>query len=127
MAWWDLAWWHRFGSGRADAAALEEQVTVLQAALAECKAVNRRWAGVRRAPTATGAALVLAFGFVLGATSDRLAESIADGVAALGFAAPVHDAAAAETAYRKAIRKPRCGLRGRWPNRAMSAPSLSSG
>jgi uncharacterized protein len=96
-----MAWWHRFGSGRADAAALEEQVTVLQAALAECKVVDRRWAGVRRALTATGAALVLAFGFVLGAISNRLTESITDGVAALGFAAPVHDAGAAEAAHRK--------------------------
>jgi Sel1 repeat len=94
-----MAWWHRIGSGRAKAAALEEQVTVLQAALAK-EAVRRRSAAARPALIATGAVLILAFGFVLGANSDRLTESIADAVAALGIATPVHDAGAAEVAYR---------------------------
>jgi TPR repeat protein len=94
-----MAWWHRFGTGRAHVAALEEQVRVLQAALAK-EAITRRSASVRRALTAAGAALVLAFGFVLGAASDRLVESMADGVSALGFAAPVHDAGAAVAAFR---------------------------
>jgi len=95
-----MAWWHGFGLGWAKVAAPEKQVMVLQADLAN-QAVARRSAAVRRALTATSAAVILAFGFVLGANSDRLRESIADRAAALDSATPVHDAGAAEAAYRK--------------------------
>src|SRR5262249_13264242 len=34
-----MSWWHRFASDRAEAEALERQVTALETALAKCKAV----------------------------------------------------------------------------------------
>lgn len=95
-----MTWWHRFGSGRADAAALEEQATVLQAALAK-KPVSHRSAAVRRALTATGAAVILAFGVMLGVNGERLEDSIADGAVTLGLAAPLPAADAADAAYWK--------------------------
>jgi TPR repeat protein len=48
----------------------------------------------------TGAALMLAFGFMFGTNSDRLTQSVADGIGTLALAAPVHDTEAAEAAYR---------------------------
>jgi uncharacterized protein len=97
-----MKWWRRFGSGRgrAEAAALQQQVTALQAALAKCKSVARR-SGIRRALTATGAVLLVALGFALGVNSERLQQSIADRVVALGFAGPVRNTDAAYAAYEK--------------------------
>jgi TPR repeat protein len=77
---------------RADAATLKQQVKASQAAVAGWRATE-----TRRAITTTCAALILAFGFVLGANSDRPIESMAE---VLSFAAPVPDAGAAEAAYR---------------------------
>jgi TPR repeat protein len=98
-----MSWLSRLGLGRnrPDAAALEEQVTTLQAALAACKGMTRRWTGLRRALMATGAALLLALGFALGVNSERLKQATADRLPALGFAGPVRDADAAYAAYDK--------------------------
>jgi uncharacterized protein len=100
-----MMWWNRFGLGRGrpDAAALEAQVTALEAALAERKVVARRSTGIRRALAATGAAIFLASGFALGVNSERLKQSVADR-AALVFAGPVPDTNAAYTAYQKGDR-----------------------
>jgi uncharacterized protein len=97
-----MAWWRRFGLGRSrpDPAALEQQVKALQAALDSRKAVARR-SGIRRAFTATGAALLLALGFVLGINSGGIKQSMADRVPALGLADPVRQADAAHAAYQK--------------------------
>jgi TPR repeat protein len=107
-----MAWWHRFGSGRAHVAALEEQVSMLQAALAR-KAVSRRSAASGHVLTATGAVVIMAFGFALGANSDRLTKSIADRVAAAAIPPPVHDAGAAEAAFRNGDQA--AALRLAWP------------
>jgi TPR repeat protein len=71
---------------------------VVHAAVGKVAPIRRSAAG-RPALTA-GAALMLAVGFMLGANSDRLARSIADGVGGVAFAAPVQDTDAAEAAYR---------------------------
>jgi uncharacterized protein len=56
--------------------------------------------GIRSALTATGAAVILAVGFALGANSDRLTQSVAYRLTALGLAA-ARDATAAYAAYEK--------------------------
>jgi TPR repeat protein len=72
---------------------------LVQGALGKAAPI-RRSAGGRPALTA-GAALMLVVGFMLGANSDRLAQSIAHGVGAVALAAPVQDTKAAEAAYRR--------------------------
>ncbi|MFL4978639.1 MAG: tetratricopeptide repeat protein [Xanthobacteraceae bacterium] len=74
--------------------ALRERATFLSS-----KAAVRRSRRIRRALTATGAAVILAVGFALGVNSDRLTQAMAYRLTALGLAAP--DASAAFAAYEK--------------------------
>src|SRR5262245_9264598 len=98
-----MSLWSRFGLGRsrAEAAALEQQVTALQTALARCKSVTRRWSVKRRTLEAVGAVLLLAAGFALGAHQEALTRSASDLVVAVGFASPARGADAAYAAYQK--------------------------
>lgn len=95
-----MSWLLRLGlgRGRAHLAELEQQVNALQDALARCKGVARP-AGAQGARMAIGAVLILALGFVLGANSEAIKQSVADWVP--GFASPGADADAAYAAYDK--------------------------
>jgi len=94
----------RFGRGRRrpDPAALQQQVKALRAALDSCKGAARG-SGSRRALSAAGGVLVLVFGFVLGANSAGIRQSVAD-LPAFGFAGPVEPAEAAYAVYDKGDR-----------------------
>jgi TPR repeat protein len=70
-----------------------------RATFVSSKAAVRRSTRIGRALTATGAAVILAAGFALGANSDRLTQPLAYRLAALGLASP--DASAAFVAYEK--------------------------
>jgi TPR repeat protein len=74
----------------------------------EIKRTVPRSTGMRHALTATGAAVILAVGFALGANGDRLTQSVAYRLTALGLAAPP-DADAAYAVYQKGYHA--CALR----------------
>jgi uncharacterized protein len=65
------------------------------------KATVRRSTGMPSALTAIGAAVILAVGFALGANSDRLTQSVAYRLTALGLAGPAPDASVANAFYQK--------------------------
>ena len=80
-----------------------------RAAYVGSQAATRRSTRMRRALTATGAAVILTVGFALGANSDRLTQSLAHGATALGLAGPAPDAGVAHAAYEKGYYE--CALR----------------
>jgi uncharacterized protein len=90
----------RFGRSRAEAAALEQEVTALQAALARCKSVTR-WSGMRRAWMVLGAVLIFAAGFWLGVNREPLQQSVADITGSVGLGRSVRPIDAAYAAYQK--------------------------
>jgi hypothetical protein len=94
--------WFGLGRRRAEAAALEEELSALQAALARCRSVTKKWKGRRRLLATVGAVLILAFGFWLGANRGPLEQSLARLAGVIGITAPPQGVEAADTAYRKA-------------------------
>jgi uncharacterized protein len=79
-----------------------------QATASNGKTADRPSPRMRRALTATGAAVLLTVGFSLGVNGDRLTQSLAHGATALGLVG-ARDAGAAYAAYEKGY--PDCALR----------------
>jgi uncharacterized protein len=80
---------------------LEERVSALQAALAQCKGVATRWREFGLAITAVVGAVMLALGFTLGVYREPLKEAIVDLLPAWNSANPISEADAANAAYQK--------------------------
>ena len=95
--------WAGFASrrNRSEAEALREQVTALQAALGQCKAVVQRWTGVRRSLTAIIAVCCLATGFALGLYYEPIKETMTDLARGLGLTGGIRDFDVAQAAYQK--------------------------
>jgi Sel1 repeat len=81
-------------------AALRQQVTALQSALAKCKGVAGRWRRMRGGAFAAVAVVMLPLGFTLGVYREPLGRGIADLLPA-GFARTADDADAGYAAYEK--------------------------
>lgn len=79
-----MSWWRK---KRSDAAALEAQVSALQAALATCKGVVRR-RGMQEAMLAAGGVVLLALGFVLGVNSEAIKQTAIDRASVFGLTSP---------------------------------------
>src|SRR5262249_38478304 len=79
-----MSWWRK---NRPDTAALEEQVTALQAALATCKGVVRR-RGMQEAMLAVGGVGLLALGFVVGVYREDIKQPAYDQASVLGLRSP---------------------------------------
>jgi TPR repeat protein len=89
----------RWRRDRAESAALQQRINLLQQALDSCKGVAKRWWEFRLAVTLAIAAVALAAGFTLGVYREPLAQMAVDVGAGLGLAATAVDPAVA--AYRK--------------------------
>jgi TPR repeat protein len=91
--------WSGLGRHRAHEAELEEQVTALHAALAQCRNAAGYWTRLRTPFKAAIVVLILAVGFVLGAYSGPLKQSVIDLARSLGSGSP--NAGAAFAAYQE--------------------------
>ena len=86
---------------RERAAALEQEVTALQAALAKCRSVAGRCADVPRGVMPVVLAAVLALGFVVGVYREPIIQSVAGLAMAVGISSPSGDVDAAYAALEK--------------------------
>ena len=91
----------RFASHRTKEQALEQRVTALQAALAQCKGVATRWREFGLVITAGVGVVMLALGFTLGVYREPLKDTIVDLLPTWNSAQPISDADAANAAYQK--------------------------
>jgi TPR repeat protein len=85
--------WSGLGRDRAHEAELEKQVTALQMALARCRTAAGSWARLRTPLKAAVVVLILAAGFLLGAYSGPLKQSLINVGRSVGLARPNADAA----------------------------------
>jgi TPR repeat protein len=91
-----------FGLGRDRAQnALEERVTALQTALAQCRAGAARLGQRRRELVAVTAFVFLGLGFTLGVYREKIEQAAVDLGKAVGVVRQIENADAAEAAYQK--------------------------
>jgi TPR repeat protein len=98
--------WSGLRRHQAHEAELEEQVTALQAALAQCRTAAGYWARLRTPLKAAIIVLILAVGFLLGAYSGPLEQSVMNLGRSVGLARPNADAVLAayqERNFAKAL------------------------
>lgn len=100
--------WHRSGWARRSGVTRPEKAKVTPGPRCKEAAAPRSFAG-RSALMASGAALILALGFMLGANSEHVKRSVAYRVTALGLTEPTWDAGTAYAAYEKGYHA--CALR----------------
>jgi uncharacterized protein len=86
---------------RERAAALEQEVTALQSALAACRSMAGRCAALPRGVKTATFAAILALGFVLGVYREPILHSVTGLAMAVGVSAPTRDVDAAYAALEK--------------------------
>jgi TPR repeat protein len=91
--------WSELRKHRAHEAELEEQVSALQAALAQCRTAAGHWARLRTPFKAALVVLIMGLGFMLGAYSGPIKQSIVDLARGLVSASP--NPGAAFAAYQE--------------------------
>jgi hypothetical protein len=98
----DMALLPRFASNRrSNEAALEQQVTALQAALNQCKGMARHWRDTRYEVIAITAVVALALGFAAGVYRETLFEPVVAVAQSVGLAAEPQNVETADAAYQK--------------------------